>query len=335
MSESAPTVGRAVDAARTALRLALGDRMRLAGPDRTEALAQDASATLHHATVRVIGGAMRLRDVVLPRAAHFEGFLDGIQRSTTVAYVDGVPVLHGTAAAAIRERDQSGRMRAWRAPEIDHSVFASRTLLGETTWALLGSALASRAHTVRDTDDSAPVPSAHPASLLRQGLDALSRVRNDLERAVGEQWCAAHADRPLYVDGSLRTSHAMMRSAGAVGVVKSHATLYMPDSALQGVMTLDAARRTTLLEALDVNERPLFHTWYLRLRSATGRDPFFGLIRVETGVRNTDDAAAELRADDISAWLLAERSPLARPDARWDVMPYAVRDCEVYLRAVA
>jgi hypothetical protein len=43
----------------------------------------------------------------------------------------------------------------------------------------------------------------------------------------------------------------------------------------------------------------------------------------------------ETRATEISGWLLAERSPLAKPDSRWDVMPYAIRDCEVYLRAVA
>ncbi len=52
-------------------------------------------------------------------------------------------------------------------------------------------------------------------------------------------------------------------------------------------------------------------------------------------MRDEDAATVEARADDVSAWLLAERSPLAKPDARWDVMPYAIRDCEVYLRAVA
>ncbi len=52
-------------------------------------------------------------------------------------------------------------------------------------------------------------------------------------------------------------------------------------------------------------------------------------------MRDADAREAESHADTASAWLLAERSPIARPDARWDVMPYAIRDCEVYLRAVA
>jgi hypothetical protein len=226
-------------------------------------------------------------------------------------------------------------MQTWCAPVIEHAIYASRALLGDTTWQQLDDVLGPRGHAVRDSDNAAAVPSRHPSSLLRQSLDALSRVRNDMERAIGDQWCDAHAARPLYVDGSLRTSHAMMRSAGVVGVVKSHATLYVADDALPLVCALDAGQRTSVIVAEDDTGRARFITWYLRLRSAAGRDPFFGLIRAETGVRDGDAHTIEAHADDVSAWLLAERAPLAKPDARWDVMPYAIRDCEVYLRAVA
>lgn len=328
-------MGRAVDAARTSLRAALGDRVRSAGPDRTEALAQDGTPLLHHAAVRLLGGALRTCDVTPPRAVRFEGFLDGIQRSTTIAYVDGVPLLHGTAAAAVRERTADGRMQTWRTPAIEHAIYASHALLGDPTWQQLEDVLSARGHAMRDSDNNLAVPSRHPSSLLRQSLDALSRVRNDMERAVGEQWCDVHAERPLYVDGSVRTSHAMMRSAGVVGVVKSHATLYVADDALPLVSALGAGQRTSVIIAQDDSGRARFITWYLRLRSATGRDPFFGLIRAETGVRDGDVHAIESHADAVSSWLLAERAPLAKPDARWDVMPYAIRDCEVYLRAVA
>ena len=335
MSGTSPPAGRALESARSALRATLGDRVRTAGPDRTEALAQDGTPLLEHASVRLVGGALRVFDVPAPPRAMFEGFLDGIQRSSTVAYLDGVPLLHGTAAAAIRERDVHGRMSTWATPSVDHAVYASRALLGDTTWSLLEQVLDAREQSVRDSDSGLPVPSRHPSSLLRQSLDALSRVRNDLERAMGDRWCDAHDGRPLYVDGSVRTSHAMLHSHGAVGVVKSHATLYVPDDALPLVSALEAGQRTSVIVALDTSDRPRFFTWYLRLRSAAGRDPFFGLIRAETGVRDDDAATVEARADTVSAWLLAERSPLAKPDARWDVMPYAIRDCEVYLRAVA
>ena len=290
---------------------------------------------MQHAAVSMLGGALRTVDVTPPEAAHFEGFLDGIQRSTTIAYVDGVPLLHGTAAAAIRERDDRGRLSAWRAPRIDHAIYASRALLGDDSWTAIESMLETRGHALRDSDNSLPVLSRHPSSLLRQSLDALSRVRNDLERAVGDAWCDADGTRPLYVDGSLRTSMAMMRASGVIGVVKSHATVYVPDELLPIVTGLGAGQRTSVIAALDDSGRVRFLTWYLRLRSATGRDPFFGLIRAECGAQNQSDTAAESRADVACSGLLAERAPLARPDARWDVMPYAIRECEVYLRAVA
>jgi hypothetical protein len=40
------------------------------------------------------------------------------------------------------------------------------------------------------------------------------------------------------------------------------------------------------------------------------------------------------RANEVSRWILAEASPLALPDSRWDKMVYGVRDCEEFLRAV-
>jgi hypothetical protein len=127
----------------------------------------------------------------------------------------------------------------------------------------------------------------------------------------------------------------MLDADGVVGVVKSHATLYVPDDVLPVVSALGAGQRTSVIAALDTRDTPRFFTWYLRLRNAAGHDPFFGLIRAETGVRDELADVVEARASEISAWLLAERAPLAKPDSRWDVMPYAIRDCEVYLRAVA
>ena len=335
MSTTVVPALRAIDAARSALRAALGNRVRAAGPDRTEALAQDSTQLNAHPAVTMLGGALRVLAVPEPRVPYFEGFLDGIQRSTTVAYLDGVPLLHGTAAAAIRVRDAEGRMRTWQRPLVEHSVYASRQLLGDAMWSQVETILAARGHRLRDSDDSLPVTSRHPSSLLRQGLDLLSGVRSDLERQVGDDWCTAHGERPLYVDGSLRGSRAMLKSTGIAGIVKSHATLYVPDESLAMVLTLGAGQRTSLIAVLGEEQQPRYLTWYLRLRSAVGRDPFFGLVRVETGPREGDTAATEMQADRVSTGLLAERSPIARPDARWDVMPYAIRDCEVYLRATA
>jgi len=63
-----------------------------------------------------------------------------------------------------------------------------------------------------------------------------------------------------------------------------------------------------------------------------------GLVRVEVALtREVESSAATLstRAADVSRWILAERAPLALPDARWDRMVYGIRDCEEFLRATA
>jgi len=52
-------------------------------------------------------------------------------------------------------------------------------------------------------------------------------------------------------------------------------------------------------------------------------------------VAHRPDAALAVRADEVSRWVLAEASPLALPDSRWDKMVYGIRDCEEFLRAVS
>jgi hypothetical protein len=325
--------GRADSVARSVLRSALGNRLRGSGPDRTEALAQDGTLVAQRSASALDGGDVRTVSVTAPTVATFEGFLDGVQRSTVLAYLDGVPLLHGTAASVIRARTPDGRLRTWERPRITHAVYAPARALDSGTWQLLTDALQSRGQQLLDSGNAEPLPSLHPSALLRLAFDRLARTRDELERDVGQQWCSADANRPLYVDGSLRTSGAMQRAPGVVGVIKSHATVYGPPEALPLVLGLREAERTTLLVVQDDDGRPRYWTWYLRLRSAVGHDPFFGLIRVECGLRDAIDG--EQIADTISQWLLAERAPIARPDPRWDVMPYAIRECEVYLRAVA
>jgi hypothetical protein len=76
-------------------------------------------------------------------------------------------------------------------------------------------------------------------------------------------------------------------------------------------------------------------SWYLRLRDSAGHDPMWGLVRVEIAhPARIDEHDVGARADLVSRWILAEASPLAMPDARWDKMVYGIRDCEEFLRAV-
>jgi hypothetical protein len=117
-----------------------------------------------------------------------------------------------------------------------------------------------------------------------------------------------------------------------VGVVESHRTLYAEAQPLRTVLRLAAGERSSVFRVTSPKRTPVA-SWYLRLRSTDGRDPLWGLVRVEVadGLSGRD---LERRADDVSRWVLAEALPLATPDARWDKMVYGIRDCEEFLRAI-
>ncbi|MHB1299191.1 MAG: hypothetical protein ACYC0B_11735, partial [Gemmatimonadaceae bacterium] len=138
---------------------------------------------------------------------------------------------------------------------------------------------------------------------------------------------------PLLVDGGISGAGAAARHPMAIGVVKSHRTLYAASDALGTVLGLREGERTTAVEISSPRRVPVA-TWYLRLRGFLGgeRAPLFGLVRVEVARDSSVDITE--RADLVSRWLLAERAPVALPDMRWDVMVYGIRECEQYLTAI-
>jgi hypothetical protein len=131
------------------------------------------------------------------------------------------------------------------------------------------------------------------------------------------------------VDGGTSGSAEAARSAQVIGVVKSHRTLYADEAALPLVLGLRVGERTTAM-TVSSPRRNAVASWYLRLRDPASRSPLFGLVRVEAAL--SDDITG--RADLVSRWLLAERTPVSLPDQRWDVMVYGIRECEQYLTAI-
>ena len=278
------------------------------------------------------GTTIRVRAVPGAPVVGFRAFLDGIQRSQVLAHAAGVPLVHGAVAAAIRVRE-ARRMRTWSAPRIDQALYAPHALLE----AALLTSLVGRVPVV-DTlpadgaaaaDDPEPVPGArHPQELVARALTAVQRAREAAELALATEWVAG-GDGPLLVDGGTSGSADAARSTLVIGVVKSHRTLYADEAMLPVLLGLRAGERTTAM-ALSSPRRNAVASWYLRLRDPASRSPLFGLVRVEAAL--TDDLTA--RADLVSRWLLAERTPVSLPDQRWDVMVYGIRECEQYLTAI-
>lgn len=297
---------------------------------------QDAPATLEQlarsdepprtARVRPLEGTVFTTRPVRGRPeVGFVAFLDGVQQSRVVTFIDGAPIVHGTAGAAVRER-RDRRMHSWH-HRVEHRLYAPRQHLQPGIW--------ERLAPFRPVDSSAqegedPAPSRHPLSTLERAVHLVQRHREDLEQRLAERWCD-HESRPLFVDGGISGSERVARARCVVGVVKSHRTLYAVDEAVGIVLRLARAERTTVF-LIEPKKRAPVASWYLRLRDATGRDPTFGLVRVEVAREPAEDLTA--RADQVSRWLLAEGAPLALPDARWDRMAYGIRDSEEFLKAI-
>jgi hypothetical protein len=294
-----------------------------AGP-ALELTAADATPPRLEPAAPIEGESLAVRGVGAPAVA-FAAFLDGIQSSRVLLRArDGTPVVHGTVAAVIRERADDV-LHTWRAaPRVSRALYAPLALLGAREIAWLRSAKLEIVDTMRPQDAAI---ARHPLELLALARTEVQRRREELEVALAEAWCDAERE-PLFVDGGISGAGRASQSVHAVGVVKSHRTLYASSESMGVVMTLEAGCRTTAFEVRSPR-RTAVASWYLRLRGADGRDPFFGLVRVEIA----RDSFTVGRADEVSRWILAERAPVSLPDKRWSTMAYGIRDCEEYLRA--
>ena len=264
-------------------------------------------------------------------AASFDAFLDGTQRSHVVDYARTIPIVGGRTAAVVRRR-VNRRMTTWENGYVTESrLYAPLQLLPhEARRKLEGAGLELR-NTLKPNEET----SGHPMELLRCAVDAVKRDRERLEQDLAELW-AGSVEAPLFVDGSLPGGSTASQSPWCVGVVKSHHTIYAPGEGLSVALGLREEERSSVC----IIERawgPRVLSWYLRLREPPSHDLFMGLVRVEIALTTEVSASSAMtrRADEVSGWILAERAPLALPDARWDRMMYGIRDCEEYLRVTA
>jgi hypothetical protein len=257
----------------------------------------------------------------------FSAFLDGTQQSRVVQYVSGIPIVHGTVAAVVRER-RDRRMQTWREPLVSRALYAPLGLLPTH----VREAIEETGVEVFDTGAGRDLDSIHPYALQEAALQSVQRHRSALERELADAWVAADAGM-LLVDGGISESPAVARSGSVVGVVKSHQQLYVHGDDLPTLLALRHAERSSVAKVAPRTRTPVA-SWYLRLRDANGRDPLWGLVRVEVALPDGSPRAVTSRADEVSRWVLAEALPVALPDARWDKMVYGVRDCEAYLRGI-
>jgi hypothetical protein len=278
--------------------------------------------------------ALEVPDVTRTMVSGFGAFLDGAQKVRVIGRDAGVPLVLGTTSAAIRVRVDR-RLVTWgrQAPIIAQRLYLPLRYLPSLPEALRAVAGGKRGQfEIVDTstaDESGNFPSEHPAVLLERAIRAVDRQRDALEDSLAEAWCASE-ERPIFVDGGISRSGRVATSPNAIGVIKSHFTLYVEGDALKIVVGLTRGERSSVFKVAP-RSRSAVMSWYLRLREPLGHDVFWGLVRIE--MAECDNYTE--RADEISRWVLAEKSPLALPDGRWDKMSYGIRDAEEFLRAIS
>jgi hypothetical protein len=281
-------------------------------------------------TIIIEGGAMRAHRVFAEPLAGVAAFLDGTQVSRTIHSTDeGIPVIHGTVAAVIRER-RNRRLYTWR-HVVRHRVYTPRSRLPS----MLRDALDASGLTIRDvmaTEDGSAVGD-HPLAWRDAAIHLLQKDREAAEEELAGEWCGRES-RTLLIDGGISGSERIARADCVVGVIKSHRTLYAEGEALARVFALRKGERSSVFRVTSP-KRATVASWYLRMRDRNGIDPMWGLVRVEVAhPERVDEPAIGTRADLVSRWILAEAAPTALPDGRWDKMVYGIRDCEEFLRAI-
>lgn len=272
-------------------------------------------------------GTLRAHRVVGEPEVRFAGFLDGIQRARIECHRNGVPIVLGTVAAAIRVRVDR-RFVTWR----HRTPVVSRRLYMPSAFLQCEGRTEVDGFEIVDTsyaDGTGKLVSRHPGALRAVAFERVGRDRDDAERKLAELWCSGETD-PLFIDGGIGGSARAASAPCAVGVVKTHQTLFADGDGLEVVMSLRRGERSSVF-ARPAQGRNSVISWYLRLRDPRGHDAMFGLVRIEASAGG--DVSA--RANEISRWVLAEAAPLSLPDSRWDRMAYGIRDCEQFLRAIA
>jgi hypothetical protein len=271
----------------------------------------------------VEGDAVEVHPVA-PAASPPASFLDGIEQWKVVGYDGVLPIVRAYVAAAVRRRGVDRRLRTAFEAVRDFAIAPLAGMVPERRRALT--------EHCPDVVEISIEEGMQPGRLLELARRAVDSARQALERDLAERCLARLGEAEwLVVDGLLSVSGKLAGHPRALGVIKSHGAQFFTGSDLERALTVPAGHRTSVFRARGGHARNEVYSWYLRLWPWEGNDLLYGLLRIEARAA----AATIAGADATSGWLLAERAPIATPDARWDRLLYPIHDVETYLKARA
>jgi hypothetical protein len=260
-------------------------------------------------------------------------FLDGTQRTLPGYFSTAVPIVASINAAAILHRDPAGNCRVMPGMLSLRHAWLVPLKTGDGTVDRFAETVRSQGGTVVDPlvdlDGDGYASALDDFGRMVSLAFAKARdLRQILEEELLTDWLAqAEAENDagwVVVDGALRIARPRM-----LGLVKSFTRQYLTGDDAAALLRLPPRHRSAAFQVYDSWWRGTPVTaWYLRMHDATGRDPRYALVRVETSADVTDTA----QIDELSAWLLAERVPRATADERWATLLYPVHYLERILK---
>jgi hypothetical protein len=259
-------------------------------------------------------------------------FLDGTQRTLRAFYCQNIPIVAGVVAAAVLERNGQGEPRvmpgmlrfrhAWIIPR--QSGIAEVNNLIEAIEAKGGDVVDPLDHPRFDGERYAN-ELLEFGGLLEHAFKRVGALRTEIELELLRKWCDNRQDDGLLlVDGPLREE-----AKGAIGLVKAFTRQYFMGAEATTLFRLKHGERTAAFTVEDFwrTGHPV-DAWYQRHWDASGRDPRHALIRLELSSKWLEKPSI----DDIAGWVMRERIPAAKADARWATLLYPVHYLEEILK---
>lgn len=272
----------------------------------------------------VESSALVAHEVSAHDTSGFTHFADGAQFSRSAFYEGSLPGRYAFVNAAVAERRDREIMDVVF-ESTSQGIFAPSGAATEALQEAFHGELVVHQVQVDDTDGM--------ASMVQKVADAISVERARIEHKTCLEWLRSREDGRLLVDGSIGQlfgSEPERETGSLVGLVKSHRKQYFTKKTAATILGLEEGERSSVFGAQTRRRQDApTHSWYLRLRSDPHRQPAFGLVRVE--VPPTVGSVAS--ADEISGWILAERSPVSLPDVRFDRLLYPIRAVEMLLKS--
>ncbi|MFT4037681.1 MAG: hypothetical protein QM692_05830 [Thermomicrobiales bacterium] len=273
--------------------------------------------------------------VIAPRDSQLRYFLDGAQRTFAVMRAGLIPVAATVVAAGVLRRDPTGDgvlepgtmalEHCWLIPGIADPMLDDLRARVQAAGMTVVDPL--RNHDVGDEDTGFDYGRLHELAYTAAS-DERSRVEKDvLDRWTRRPEWRLDNDDWIVVDGRLE-----IPDLRTIGLAKQFTEMYLTGEDAVTLLGLPPGYRTTAFAAGATRYRGEAASerimWYIRLWDAEGMDARHSLVRIEApaSVVTTEEI------DQISSWILAERTPRATGDARWATLLYPVHLLERMLK---